>query len=559
MMRQLLLMICCLAQTGLVQAQSAFLNRTAEEHWYIERCDVINARLSDSLHTALSNYTQHDAVRFLTQYSRANSITERERQIIRDILAKHGEWSADGAPVSKRPLYKTLYGRKPDLLHITKADYDLVLNPVIAYQQTVERGNMEENLFINTKGIEARGNIGKTLGFYTIFTDNQERGPKHHQYYVANHQAVPGAGYYKDFKPAKPGLAQDYLYAAGYLDANFLRKKVNVSFGHYRFQIGDGYRSLFLGDFGSNYLFLKLNTRLGRFNYQNLFMELTPQYKRGPDQLLPKKYAAMHHLSVHVARWLNLGFFESVVFTRKDHFEFGYMNPIIFYRSVEQGLGSPDNAMLGMNFRINTPFRTVIYGQLLLDEFKFSQVKAGNGWWGNKYGVQLGMKLADLFGIRNLLIQPEINVIRPFTYSYSDGVAEYSHYNQSLAHPFGANLAELSLQVKYMPVRKLTLSSTSFFNKQGRDTASVVSFGGNIFNSYSNRAHEYGNALFNGFPSTVFYTSLNASYEWKPRLYFDLGCSYRNEKGTHAPNPDLSSLMLHAGLRLNALRRTYDY
>lgn len=561
MIRNILITWLCLCISGSVLAQSAFLNRAADEHWFIERCDVMNGRLSDSLHTALSNYTEKEAAVFLEHYMQTHSVasTSNEGLIIQDILAKHGEWSTQGAPMSKHPLFKTVYARQTDLIHINQPDFDLVLNPVIAYQQTAEQGNMDENLFVNTKGFEARGNIGKTLGFYTIFTDNQERGPWHHQRYVATRQAVPGAGYYKDFKLEKPGLAQDYLYAAGYLDANFLRKKVNVSFGNYRFQIGDGYRSLFLGDFGSNYLFLKINTRLGRFNYQNLFMELTPQYVRGGDRLLPKKYAAMHHLSINVARWLNVGLFESVIFKRKDHFEFNYLNPIIFYRSVEQGLGSPDNALLGMNFKISALRKVTIYGQVLLDEFRFSQIKEGNGWWGNKYGLQLGMKVADPFGIPNLLIQPELNVIRPFTYSYSDTVAEYSHYNQSLAHPYGANLAELSLHVNYMPMRKLTLSWNSFYNKQGRDTASVVSFGGNIFNSYNNRPYEYGNSLFNGFPSTVLYSMLNASYEVKPRLYIDLGCSYRNEKSTHTPNPDHSSLMLHAGFRLNALRRSYMY
>ena len=37
-----------------------------------------------------------------------------------------------------------------------------------------------------------------------------------------------------------------------------------------------------------------------------------------------------------------------------------------------------------------------------------SEVKAGNGWWGNKYGLQLGAKYIDAFSIKNLDLQLEI-------------------------------------------------------------------------------------------------------------------------------------------------------
>jgi hypothetical protein len=254
-----------------------------------------------------------------------------------------------------------------------------------------------------------------------------------------------------------------------------------------------------------------------------------------------------------------VGLYESVVHSRTDFFDFQYLNPIIFYRSVEQTKGSPDNAMIGLNFKINTHFNTVIYGQVLLDEFKFDSIKARTGWWGNKYGLQLGLKIADPFGINHLLIQPELNFIRPFTYSYKDSVAEFSHYNQSLAHPYGANLMELSLNIRYKVSKKTMLSLCSFYNKQGRDTASNVTFGGNIFSSYNNPHPETGIFLFHGYPSEVIYANLNASYEIKDNLFFDLSGGYRKEVASHPSNPTFSNLLFSAGLRLNAVRRQYDY
>ncbi len=94
---------------------------------------------------------------------------------------------------------------------------------------------------------------------------------------------------------------------------------------------------MFLSDFGNNNLFLRLNTRIWKFNYQNLFMELTNAYQSNPgDDLLGKKYAAMHHLDINLTKWLNVGVFEGVVFGRTNRFELGYLVPVIFYRSVER-------------------------------------------------------------------------------------------------------------------------------------------------------------------------------------------------------------------------------
>ena len=57
----------------------------------------------------------------------------------------------------------------------------------------------------------------------------------------------------------------------------------------------------------------------------------------------------MHHIDFGVTKWLNIGLFEGIVFGRKDHFDFGYLNPVIFYRSIEQQNGSFDNSLLGLD------------------------------------------------------------------------------------------------------------------------------------------------------------------------------------------------------------------
>ncbi|MBK7690993.1 MAG: hypothetical protein IPJ31_07715 [Bacteroidetes bacterium] len=255
-------------------AQGIFLRKNMDSYFQIERLDILSGTVSDTLHTALNGMSNKDVTQYLENYLNQNqeSISIMDRSELVKIISKNGEWaqSGDGAIPSDYSLFNTFYQKQPNFIHYQNKLATFVLNPVIHYQQTVETGNLKQNLFYNSKGIEARGLLGKRVGFYTIFTDNQERGPLHHQNYIRNSSAVPGITYYKDFKTNKAGLAQDYLYAAGYIDADVIKNTVNVTFGTDKFHLGDGYRSLFLSDFGSNYTFLKLNTRLGRFNYQNL-------------------------------------------------------------------------------------------------------------------------------------------------------------------------------------------------------------------------------------------------------------------------------------------------
>src|SRR5690606_10630143 len=157
---------------------------------------------------------------------------------------------------------------------------------------------------------------------------------------------------------------------------------------------------------------------------------------------------------INVTKWLNVGVFEGIVFGREDHFDFQYLNPIIFLRHVEGTVGSPDNAVAGFDFKANAAKKFQFYGQLLLDEFLLQVITSNSGYWANKYGYQLGVKYVDAFKINNLDLQLETNRVRPFTYSHYDSTANYTHYNQPLAHPLGANFHEFVGVLKYQPAPK---------------------------------------------------------------------------------------------------------
>lgn len=485
------------------------------------------------------------------------SLTRVDQYNLQRIMANNLEYLPDSLRVgfqTKKPVLKNFYTSPANLYEVHVKDFDLVINPVIQVTVSKEKDN-SESLFQNTRGLTLRGRIANKIGFATYLTDNQERLPFYVRDFVSARKAVPGAGFYKDFK----GTGYDYFDARGYLTFN-VTKYIDVAFGYDRNFIGNGYRSLLLSDVGNSNLFLKLNTRIWKFNYQNLFMELHNADNRSGDRLIGKKYAAMHHLDVAVTKWLNVGLFEGVVFGRPNRFDFGYLNPIIFYRSVEQQNGSFDNSVAGLDVKANLPHKIQVYGQLMLDEFLLSEIKNNRGWWANKWGLQFGAKYIDAFGIPNLDLQLEHNRVRPFTYSHRDSVANYTHYNQPLAHPLGANFREWIAIARYQPAPKWQITGKLIAYTQGRDS-SDRSFGSNIF--YPNvppfRQADFGYEIGSGWKTSVFIGSFLVSYEWRENLFFELNALVRKQETKTAPILSGNTSVISFGLRWNMHRREFDF
>lgn len=461
-------------------------------------------------------------------------------------------------PMAKPGLFKAM-GRyfqgksmQADLFTVNNPDFTLRVNPVL---NLMAGSGSDGFIYMNTRGAQIEGTIDKRLGFYTYFTDTQMRMPEYVQRRVVRDNAVPHEGYWKFFKDQQNQY--DFLTARGYVTYAATRH-INVQLGHDRNVIGNGYRSLILSDYAAPYFFLKLNTRIWKLNYQNIFAELTAE-RRNIDTVFQKKYMALHHLSYDITPGLNVGLFETTMFgRRKGHFELQYLNPIIFYRSVEQAIGSNDNSILGADFRWNIRRRAQLYGQVVLDELVVSQVRAGTGWWGNKQAFQLGGKYLDLFGLPNLDLQVEYNYIRPYTYQHDDLYRAFEHYGQPLAHPIGANLWELFGQLSYQPLPRLTLVGKGFYSVYGRDNTAIPNgnYGNNPLLPYNTRVQEYGNRVGQGQEVKQLFADFTASWMARHNLWLDAKVIGRSElvEATRT-----TSFYPSVTLRWNAAQRLHEF
>lgn len=471
--------------------------------------------------------------------------------------------SLEGNGASKKPVLRHFYGHKPDLYSYKSDAFRFSINPMLDLKAGGKLA-VGDRMFLNTRGVEVKGNIDNKVGFYSMIGESQLRYPEYMNDVVLKTSAVPGENYWSKFK----ATGVDFRTAVGYINLN-ATKHIKLKFGYDKNFIGDGYRSMILSNTSGNYTFLKLDTKVWKINYTNIFAELTADVNGNRNGVYgsvdhPKKYLAFHRLSVNIRPNLNIGFFESIIYggdtLGNSSFDVNYLNPIIFYRTVESNLGSQGNALMGMDFKWNFLNHFSLYGQGVLDEFLFAHIKAQDGWWANKYAGQIGLKYIDVAKVKGLDAQLEMNAARPFIYSHTHSSSSYSHFNQALSHPLGANFNEIIAILRYQPRYNIYLTAKYFNIKQGLDTASA-NYGSNILLPNPTRvvhnAEGTGHTQLQGNKTTTHLVVLSASYMLRHNLFLEGDLYLR--KSEDALGNTTKTAFLQAGLRFNLPSRLYDF
>ena len=598
MLKKAFLLLISLGGISISYGQTTFLPLGSEDIHVLDRLETLSGKLCDSIASGDKPETRRNAVNFLELIKMRNDPSKRspgmdsmasldklsrvDRYNMEQMISESGEWAPKESETidSKHPIFKAFYKKQYDLGYIKTdgflldKDFFLIVNPVASGMAVMQHndpnpGSSVHNMLLtNSQGAELRGWIAGKVGFYTSVIDNQEQYP----YYIARwvnkkQQAVPGADYF--LPPGTASGRYDYMQTSGYINFDVVKRRINVTFGSGKHFLGDGISSLFLTDLSSNMPFLQIQTRIWHLNYECLYLELTPQYdKLVGDAILNHKFSTIHYLTWNVSKHFNLGFFESEVFDRPNVYEISYLNPIIFSTAVNRFNGSGDKSLLGMSAKVIAAKHLQFYSQLIFNEFRSKELLSNKGWYGNKWGIQAGGKYFDAFTVKNLDLQGELDVVRPYTYTARDTLANYTNYNQPLADPLGAGFIKAIGIIRYQPVRNLYLSLKATYYIQGVDTGSS-NLGNNIFNNYLTADHIYGVKLINGPKSHCEILDLNISYQLRRNLFFDVGGVYRkyvndaniynNDYSTTGPvSGPLTTNYVYFGLRINTARRDYN-
>ncbi len=561
MKNQITLILSLLFLSNVIHGQSVQYqpNSLAVEHLRI--LDIQDSSYHN-FHAGLRNYFRKDVQAFVSSSSNLSSTAYKEQYLVRDNV----KYFKDSTQVENRQgfLSKYIYKQSENLFELDSEHFDLYINPILNISFGKEK---QRNLlrFHNMRGLELHGTIDDKVYFYSNILEAQGNFHNYVEQRIIKFSAIPGFSFFKPFTSRlnQNIVGRDFSNAQGYLGIP-ISKHINLEFGHGRHFIGHGYNSLLLQDYSNNYFYLKLNTRVWKFHYQNLFAELSPISTRlnPEDVLLPKKYMAIHYLSFKPTQNFEIGLFESIVFSRLNNFEFHYLNPVILYRTVEYYLDSPDNVMLGLNVNWNPWNKFSLYGQVVIDDLRTTELFSDSGWFGNKFGGQLGVLYPDVGGIKNLNARVEVNAVRPFTYTHRDtvpsfpgiSIANYSNYNQPLAHPLGANFQEVIFTLDYQPIESVLIKLKYIRAEQGRSRLTFFA-GDDILRPDTQRESDFGATFLQGRPTKMNLLQLDVSYTFFHNYFIDFKYVNRREDNGDLFNTDYWGL----GIRANIVEHRIDY
>lgn len=460
--------------------------------------------------------------------------------------------------------FKSWLGRKAfdeSLAYIKGDNFEFSLNPIVNLQIGSET-EFTGIKFRNTRGIYIQGRLGKKITFASSFVENQAIFPSYIDDFTRQWQVAPQMGHARKFGDN----GHDFNRPSG--EINYQPNDIFIiTAGQGNHFFGEGYRSMQLSDATFNYPFLRVQTQFGRVKYVNLWAQLFDV--TGPQSsslVFLKKSMASHYLSIDITNKWNLSFFESIILAdtlQQRKMDVSFFNPIIFYRPVEYAVGSgTGNALLGLSssYKIKDGYQA--YGQFVLDEFTASEFFANDGYWANKYGIQLGLKAYDFLGIEGLFSRFEFNTAPPYTYSHLVTLKNYAHYSQSLAHPWGANFEEYLLHFQYNH-KRWEFELRLHYGTLGLDTLGS-NWGSNVYLSYGDRQRDYGNFTGQGVKGKLTFISLRASWLVNPEsnLKVELGTRIRNldsNISSTSPVSTGSSTYIYFGLRTEFFNEYYDF
>jgi len=496
-MKKLVLFITtfCLSATAFSQEDNEVFRRLTYNDIYLlqqNQSKLYTDSNAEYFHTSIRPYRNNNLLRVVNPEEVENSYNDLSR---------------------RTKLQRKLFHEDLIQYRSEKEEFDIRINPLMNFTLIADENiglftpnanfgsavpDLEKKTgYTNTRGIQIIGQLGKRFTFYTEVYENQIDLPGYvKDWSVQNELVSPGEGIV-DFLTDNQ---YDYLIATGYFRYQS-KKYFTFEFGNGKNFIGDGYRSLLLSNNAANYPYFKILTEFGKVKYMNLYTKYLDVNPSNKDENHYSKWSATHYLTFNVGKKLSFGLFETTMWGNRENqkgYDVTYLNPIIFYRSLEFMNGSEGvNVLLGGNAQYKILDKTALYGQFVLDEFKIKEIFAGDGYWGNKYGFQLGVKSFDLFKVKNLNMSTEINYVRPFTYAHEvsnssneGGLSNYGHLNQALAHPLGANFIEWMSTINYQYRRWLfdgeLMVATKSFDNPGEN------FGGDIYLNYNSRPGDYG-------------------------------------------------------------------
>lgn len=454
-----------------------------------------------------------------------------------------------------------------DFIGAKTDDFYIAINPIVDFQLGKDNS---KSTWVNTRGAEVKGTISHNFAFYANLRENQAVFPDYITEFARTNKVVPGEGHARNFKETGFDYANTSAYIA--LRPTYWLQAI---LGYGKNFIGDGYRSLIISDNAFSYPYVRLTANVWNLQYSCIYSQMTDKNRVLDDDTFARKNTVIHYLDWAVTKRLNLGLFDAIVCRGQDEngirrgLDFQYINPIIFLRTADYYAGtSPDNALMGASASLILWKHTTLYAQFVLDEMTVKEFVAFDGYYANKQSYQFGIKSFNCFNVKNLFLQGEFNLVRPYMYSHYDGEDNYAHLNQPLAHPWGANFYEIVARAQYNYKRfyfQYKLNYGQWGDDITTEDGEFQYYGHDIYHDYreffpiAGENGKYGHYLLTGEKNTLMMNNFVFSYLINPSYNLNVFAevTHRNQQieGENAIN----NFIINFGIRTTLDRKYYDF
>jgi len=422
--------------------------------------------------------------------------------------------------------------------------------------------NVNPGVYLNTRGYQFGGTIGKNFSFYTSGYENAAKFPTYYNAVVNTNRFIPGQAYLRSYQGIAKNSA-DWSYVTAILSYN-VNKNLNVTLGEDKMFIGDGYRSLLLSDYAANMPLLRVTANLGKhvqYMATWAYIEDIKETKFDTFGSNRRKWAFFHYIDWNVSNRVSFGFFNALISPEADvngnrrGFDANMINPIFFSSSLGPSQQPKDNTLVGFTGKYKILDKTALYAQLLLDRFKASNFFSGDNA-DNTNGVQVGIRGADLFAVKRFNYLLEFNTVKPYTYQNANSISSYNFYGDPLAHPYGANFREV-LGILNYSFGRIDLQGQINYAKYGADSL-TTSNNGKIVNKPLVVTPATTTNVGQGISTQLYYAEGTVSFLINPKynLRFELSGLYRQEKNSLSTT---KTAMVTFGLRSSFRNLYHDF
>jgi hypothetical protein len=229
------------------------------------------------------------------------------------------------------------------------------------------------------------------------------------------------------------------------------------------------------------------------------------------------------------------------------------VNPLIFYKFVEQSLQDRDNGTIFVEMQTHFIKDLELQGTFFLDENILSNLSDFNKST-NKSAYQLGFFWYEPVGLKNLSLIFEYTKIRPYVYSHFDPKNTYTAFGVIMGHPIGPNSDQIFTKLAYNLSDKVSFNLEYQHIRKGENTYNsegepVNNVGGNVYNPYLPNVDSDQATFLDGIRINEDYAMFNVRYEPLKNYVFDLNYAYDISNNlTYGGKNDISYLYLRFSL-----------